>query len=242
MKVAIAVLSIALLGSIGLNGWLFQRGRSYYHQLNTTRLDPLGLSVYPAEKETLSNPAIAFYGDSRAAQWPAPEAPELEAFTIVNRGIGAQTTAQVLGRFQTHIAPLNPEIVVIQVGINDLKTIPLFPERRDEIVQTCKANIRQMVDLSLETGARVVVTTIFPLGEIPIERQLVWSDEVAVAIAEVNADIKTLASERVTAFDTVPILANAQGIVDAKYRRDFLHLSPAGYAALNRAIGSVLVP
>lgn len=40
---------------------------------------------------------------------------------------GAQTSAQVVWRFAEHIAPLQPDKIILQVGINDLKTIPLFP-------------------------------------------------------------------------------------------------------------------
>ena len=109
-------------------------------------------------------------------------------FTFVNRGIGAQTTAQVLGRFTQDVAPLTADIAVIQVGINDLKALPLFPEERASIVQNTKDNIMKLVQLSLAAGARrVMLTTIFPLGEIPWERRLVWSDDVAVAIDEVNS-------------------------------------------------------
>jgi lysophospholipase L1-like esterase len=47
-----------------------------------------------------------------------------KGFSFVNRGINTQTSAQVLGRFDKHVVPLHPNIVIVQVGINDLKTIP----------------------------------------------------------------------------------------------------------------------
>jgi len=71
---------------------------------------------------------VVFFGDSRAYDWPAPSG--LEGLEFVNRGIGNQTTAQVLGRFEAHIAPLHPQVVVLQVGINDLKLIPCSRIRR----------------------------------------------------------------------------------------------------------------
>ena len=161
-------------------------------------------------------------------------------FTFVNRGIGAQTTAQVLGRFARDVAPLMADIAVIQVGINDLKALPLFPEERESIVQNTKDNISELVQLSLDGGAQqVVLTTIFPLGEIPWERRLVWSDDVAVAIDEVNSHIASLASDRVKIMNTSAIIAR-HAIVLPKYRRDFLHLNPAGYAALNQELEQLL--
>ena len=233
-------LSLALLASIALNIVLFQQGQDYYLDLNQTRLDPLGLSSFAHADKPAPSPSIVFFGDSRAADWPEP--PQITNATIINRGIGAQTSAQAIGRFQQHVAGLQPDVIVLQIGINDLKTIPLFPERKDTIVQNCKTNIGQLVQLSLDTGARVIVTTIFPLGAIPLERRPFWSDDVAIAIKDVNAYIASLANDHVVVFDTARILANPQGIVESQYSRDFLHLSSAGYVALNQAIGDILVP
>jgi hypothetical protein len=110
------------------------------------------------------------------------------------------------------------------------------------IIRNCQTNIGQIVKNSLDTGAKVVVTTIFPLGTLPIERRPFWSDDVAIAINDVNDYIKTLAGDRVIVFDSSQVLANSQGIVDPKYSRDFLHINSEGYAALNKAIAGILVP
>src|SRR4030095_16718149 len=139
---------------------------------------------------------------------------------LVYRGIGQQTTAQVLGRFGQDIAPLKPGWIILQAGINDLKAIPLLPHRKASIIADCKKHLGQMVELSKATGARVVVTTIFPLGEVPLWRKPFWSDDVAPAIQEVNTYLATLASERVIVFDTAKVLADPRGIVTSQYRRD----------------------
>lgn len=239
-RVLVTWLALALLASAALNVFLFQQGQAYYLQLNQTRLDPLGLEALAPVDHPAPPPRIVFFGDSRAADWPAP--PQLAKATIINRGIGAQTSAQALGRFEQHVAGLQPAVILLQVGINDLKTIPLFPDQKELIIQNCKDNIGQLIQLSLATGARVVVTTIIPLGAIPLERRPFWSDDVAVAIQEVNGYLAALASERVVVFDTAKVLANAHGSVAPQYSRDFLHLSPAGYATLNQAIGESLAP
>jgi hypothetical protein len=44
-----ALLALALTFSILLNFFLFKQGRQYYLQLNLTRLEPLGLGVYPPQ-------------------------------------------------------------------------------------------------------------------------------------------------------------------------------------------------
>jgi lysophospholipase L1-like esterase len=237
-KVILLLLSLLLLISVGFNLFLYQQGSDYYLQLSRTRLDPLGLSTYSknlAQNENIAGkPLVVFFGDSRAADWLTPT--QVTNVTFINRGIAAQTTAQALGRFPYHVLPLKPKVIVLQIGVNDLKTIPLFPEQKATIVANCKANIRQIVALSVQNGSQVILTTIFPLGQLPLERKPFWSDEVAIAISEVNQFITSLKSDQVKIFDTAKILANREGITDPAYSRDFLHLNENGYNALNQEL------
>jgi lysophospholipase L1-like esterase len=238
-RFAVALCVLALLVSLGLNGVLLRASRDYYQQLNAIRLAPLGLSHYPLDADPLPGSRnVVFFGDSRAAEWPAPEG--LEGWTFANRGIHNQTSAEVLHRFDAHVAPLEPDVVVIQVGINDLKAIPLFPGQRAEIVANCQANIAQIVARSRELGATVILTTLFPLGKVPLERRLFWSGEIEEAQEEVNDFLHTLAGEGIIVLDTAPILADGQGVLRRKYSRDLLHLTEAGYQALNAALVPVL--
>ena len=239
-KMIFIILCMFLIISISMNVALFERARRYYLLLNASQLDPLGLSAFDGNPVHTQPPLIVFFGDSRAAEWPAPE--QVRNATFLNRGIGNQTTAQLLGRFQEHVTPLHPQIIILQAGINELKTIPLFPDQKETIIKNCKSNLKRIVDLSLAIEARVIVTTIFPLGRLPIERRPFWSADVEIAINEVNAFIETLASDDVIIFETDKVLANLDGVVDPQYSQDFLHLNPAGYAALNDAIDELLVP
>ncbi|MFZ6028295.1 MAG: SGNH/GDSL hydrolase family protein [Chloroflexota bacterium] len=240
VKVGLILLLAFLITSIGLNIYLYRQGRAYYLALNSTRLDPLGVNSYFVEPSQLpaDKPLAVFFGDSRAADWVPPT--EMSEMVFVNRGIGAQTTSQVLARFPVHILPLDADVIVIQVGVNDLKTIPLFPEQKEVIIANCKANIQEIVDLSVQSGTRVVLTTIFPLGRLPLERRPFWSDEVGVAIDDVNSFITTMESEQVKILDTGKYLANSDGITNTSYSRDFLHLNDEGYAVLNRELVKIL--
>lgn len=215
---------------------VFRVAKNYYTEANATRLDPLGLKQLEVP-ENLRHPTLVFYGDSRAAQWPKPSGVAGES---LNLGIGNQTTVQVLLRFNYHLGQIRPKVVVIQVGINDLKAIPLFPQSEDRIVETCKENIGKIVSLCRERGAHVVVTTIFPVGKLPIERRLVWSDRVAPAIDAVNRHILSLASDGVTVFNATSVLTGKDRILISAYSRDFLHLSATGYEQLNARLGVLI--
>jgi lysophospholipase L1-like esterase len=238
--VSVAVL-LSLTGSIFLNLFLYSRLRKYYALLYAVELDPLGLSYVQnsADQQKFDDklPVVVFFGDSRAAQWPNPQ---LEEFSFVNRGIGNQTSAQVISRFDDHVKPLRPDIIVIQVGINDLKTIPLFPERKQEIISNCESNIEKMIQNSVELDSTVIITTIFPTGEIPFFRRLVWTNEIQKALDKVNSYIRNLAHDDVIILDSAGILSNTNGQMRKEYSLDELHLNEAGYEALNLELTKIL--
>ena len=226
-----AALLAALIASVVANIYLLNRANGYYMELNAVRLDPLGLEAYSVPDSLPVGRLLVLYGDSRAAQWPSPVVDDL---TVLNRGIGAQTTAQALGRFEAHIAPLQPDIILLQIGVNDLKTIPLFPAQADAIIRTTQTHIADMVQRSQALGATVIVSTIFPVGEAPLLRRPYWSPAVAAAVDEVNAYLHTLAG--VIVLDAYTLLADTSGLLNPAYAVDELHLSAAGYARLNAAL------
>ena len=233
---------VALVGSLTFNALLFLAARHYYLLLNKTNLDPLGLRTFSADSLRNDVPAastttVVFFGDSRAEMWSAPA--NLKGFSFVNRGINTQTSAQVLGRFDRHIVPLQPNIIIVQVGINDLKTIPLFPERKAAIISNCKANIQQLVARSVNSGATVILTTIFPTGPVPLTRQLFWSPDIAQAVSEVNAYLYSLKARDVLILDAYSLLAD-KGQAQSNYVRDTLHFNEKGYQVLNQELTKVL--
>jgi hypothetical protein len=79
----------------------------------------------------------------------------------------------------------------------------------------------------------VILSTIFPLGKIPLERRPFWSDRVQPALERVNQFINSLASERVMILDSGKVLSDSLGNFEPQCSRDFLHLTAGGYERLN---------
>lgn len=236
----ISILLILLVISLISNAILYSELNKYYRGLYSTILDPIGLSYFQGDNNSLQNETktAIFLGDSRAAQWVSPE---IEGFTFINRGIGNQTSAQVLLRYEEHVQTMQPDIVILQVCINDLKTIPLFPERKNKIITNCKVNLQGLVDKSLAINSKVILTTVFPTsGQVPLARQLVWSEDVYHAINEVNSFIRDFQNENVIIFDAAGVLANPSGNIKPEYVHDLLHLNTTGYEALNRELEKVI--
>jgi lysophospholipase L1-like esterase len=238
--VAITLTLLLLAASLGINVYLVEVARGYFAKAESLRLDPAGLSVYATEraKAAPTHPLVVLFGDSRAYMWTEPAMPA--GFRVVNRGIGFQTTAQMLLRFDADVAALRPDVIVLEAGVNDLKAIADFPAQRDEIVDHCEGNLARIVGLGRQTGARIVIVTVFDIGDVSVWRRPFWTDDVEAAVREVNAFLPTLAADRVVVFDSRPILDDDRGRVRRPYQLDHLHLTRAGYDALNQRLAPFL--
>lgn len=239
-RIITGVLVMALAGAILASVFLFRETMEYYEELNYVRLDPYGIltsSGTPVPTRQSDLPLVLLVGDSRIYDWSLPtDVP----FQFVAWGMGGQTTEQVLGRYRAQAPTLAGDYVVVQAGINDLKTIPLFPDQRDAIVRRTQDNLRTIIDLIHEGGGIAIVTTIIPNAQVPPQRQVVWSDAVAPAIAEVNAYLQSLADERTWIINAYHLLADSSGILRPDYAADFLHLNDDAYVILNAALLDLL--
>jgi lysophospholipase L1-like esterase len=229
-----------LVLSLLLNAFLVRAAFEYFKATIAIRLDPAGLKVYAADRgrpATGGAPVILF-GDSRALMWAEPKAPP--GHPIVNHGIGFQTTAELLIRLDTDVLQFRPAVVVLEGGVNDLKSIAEFPERRAQIVTDCENNLARIVDRTRQSGATVVLVTVFGIGDVSLWRRPFWSTEVAAAVRDVNAFLPTLVREGVVLFDANAVLDDDHGDIRRPYQLDYLHLSPAGYEALNQKLNPLL--
>ncbi|WP_339136576.1 MAG: GDSL-type esterase/lipase family protein [Candidatus Electrothrix sp. GW3-4] len=241
-KLTILLLTTLLAASLLLCFALFKQARQFYLQLNATQLDPIGVSLFPAtpalypEKKRKAQ-RIVFFGDSRIEQWTQPD---LTGYELFNRGIGGQTSTQILMRYDAHVRPLAPDIILIQAGINDLKTIALFPEQRDKILTDLQKNLAALTQRAVDQGITVLLTTIFPAGKVPLARKLFWSKDVEAAIVKANTFISSLQAKNILVFDAYSILVGEDGKIRPQYSRDLLHLNQEGYKVLNRELGQFI--
>jgi lysophospholipase L1-like esterase len=235
-RAGLIALAVALGASLLANALLVRAALHFVDEATAVRLDPAGLKTYAGGSPTADRrPVLVLFVDSRAAMWKDPSPP---SFRVVNRGIGYQTTAQILMRFDADVAPLHPAVVVLEAGVNDLKAIAQFPGRRAEIVADCEANLRRIADDCRKAGATVVIVSVFDIGNLTLWRRPFWSDDVGAAVREVNAFLAGYVGNGVVLFDAKPVLDDSHGVIRVPYQMDYLHLTRAGYDALNR----VLVP
>lgn len=172
---------------------------------------------------------VVFFGDSRAAWWPVPVLPGL---ACVASGVPGATAGYLARRFTPMVAPLRPDIVVIQMGVNDLAGSQPSAAAGDVVHA-----IAAVVAGARALGAQVILTTIFPIAGIPFPDHATQA-----AIDAVNAGLHALAAPGVMVFDSATVLAGADGYLQPAYAADTLHLNAAGYAALNAALAQLLTP
>jgi lysophospholipase L1-like esterase len=229
-------LPVLLALSLAANVLLARQWITEVRASHVARLDPAQLGVHEADraKGPPATPVVELFGDSRAAMWPPPAG--LAGYTVVNRGIGYQTTAQIALRIDADVATLHPAVVVLEAGVNDLKTIADIPAQRSRIVGDCEANLRRIVDRCRALASTVVLVSIFDIGDVPLWREPIWSDDVAAAVREVNAFLPTLVRDGVVLLDAGGVLDDARGKVKPAYQFDYLHLNPAGYDALDERL------
>lgn len=172
---------------------------------------------------------VLFLGDSRMQEWP--DLPK-DRFATVNAGGGGETTAQILLRAKATLEAVRPQLVLLQAGVNDLKTIGALPDMARATESRCLVNLSALVALAREQGARVVLVPILPTTEPSLVRRLVWSSGIDSARRRVNAELRrrfagvpgvALLDEHVLSADT------------ATDYRDTLHFSAQGYAKLEAA-------
>jgi lysophospholipase L1-like esterase len=229
------VLAVLLVGSTVANVYLVRYALDSFKTSNAIRLDPIGLKVYANDRAHPPgpHPLLVFFGDSRALMWGHPVVP---GYTVANRGIGWQTTAQILARVENDVIAMHPDVVVLEAGVNDLKVIAEAPERRAEIVAECEGNLARIVDACRASGATVVIASVFEIGDLSVWKRPFWSDDVGVAVREVNEFLATLARDGVIVFDANGPLDDGHGTIRRPYQADYLHLDGEGYAALNQKL------
>ena len=168
-------------------------------------------------------PRVIFLGDSITENWKHGD-PSLFSTSVLDRGIGGQTTPQILLRFYQDVAALRPRAVHIMAGINDIMG-NTGPSSDATIVN----NIRAMIDVAKAHRIRVVLAAITPSKTFVARPNF----DLVPRITAVNRLLADLAREQHVGFvDYAPVLANAEGGMKDALCNDGLHPNRDGYAVM----------
>ena len=185
--------------------------------------DFFGLCRYRDENARLgpaTRSRVVFFGDSITELWRAADR-ELFSGETLNRGISGQTTAQMLGRFRHDVIALQPRVVHVMAGTNDLagNTGPTT-------LAWIQANIRSMVDLARAHRIAVV------LAAVPPALRFNWRPSIRPAgqVRALNEWLKEYAaSEKLGFVDYGAVLGDGSGGMKSELTSDGVHPNPAAY-------------
>ncbi len=174
---------------------------------------------------------IVFFGDSLTDFFPIHEF--FPNRTMYNRGIAADTTSQLLDRIDNVIA-LQPKIIFLQIGTNDLGKgkSPKFI-----VANILKIAARLQKDIP---GVKLYVLSLYPINRsrkfLSFITCMLRTNK---AIVKINQRLKAACeSKNVPFIDIHPLLTDAKGKFAHDYTVEGLHLSGKGY----EVIASVLRP
>lgn len=179
---------------------------------------------------------VVFMGNSITEAWAPHFATMFPGKPYVGRGIGGQTTPQMLVRFRQDVVALRPTVVVILAGTNDIagNTGPSTLEMIED-------NLASMAELAQANGIRVVLSSVLPVYDYPWKRGL----EPAPKIVALNAWIRRYAEAHGAVYlDFHSAMADARQGLRAELSGDGVHPNEAGYRVMaplaERAIAEAL--
>jgi len=130
-----------------------------WNQIGRYHEDDVRVQAQPAEKGR-----VVFLGDSITDGWKLAQ--YFPGKQYVNRGIGGQTTPQMLVRFYPDVLNLHPAAVIILAGTNDIAR-----NTGPETLEMIEDNVRAMCELAQKHGVKVVLCLLLPVSDYTQHKQ-----------------------------------------------------------------------
>ena len=195
-------------------------------QPDPMRTDWPNLAKYQDANAKLGPPAsnenrVVFMGNSITEGWGQYFPTMFAGKPYIDRGISGQTTPQMLVRFRQDVVALQPKVVVILAGINDIagNTGPSTLEMIED-------NLASMTEIAQANGIRVVLASVLPAIDFPWRPGL----EPAPKVIALNKWIRDFAAKRGAVYlDYHSAMADANGGMRGGLASDGVHPTEAGY-------------
>ncbi len=173
-----------------------------------------------------------FMGDSITEGW-LQKAPAFFIPGRICRGIGGQTTPQMLLRFRQDVIGLRPRVVHIMAGTNDIagNTGP-------STLKMTQDNFLCMSEIAMANRVHLIFASIPPASDYPWRPGL----DTVTPIAALNVWLKDHAQRvRATYADYFAVMADGKGGMLDGLSNDHVHPTEAGYAAMRPVAEAALL-
>jgi lysophospholipase L1-like esterase len=183
---------------------------------------------------------VIFLGDSITDAWRLDQ--YFPGKPYINRGIGGQTTAQMLVRFRRDVVDLKPKVVVILAGTNDIagNTGPMS-------LEDIEANFTTIAELARVHGIAVVFSSIIPVHNYTPQSEITFPLRSPEKILELNRWLKNACAAGGHVYlDYFGAMVDDKGFLKRELAEDGLHPNKLGLAimtslaeaAIARALGN----
>ena len=175
--------------------------------------------------------SVVFLGDSITDAWDDEgRGGFFPGKGYVNRGIGGQTTPQMLVRLRPDVLAHKPKVLVLLAGTNDIAG-NTGPMTNEDIEQ----NLAAIAELAGAHGVKVVLASILPISDYHQKPDVVAQviRRPMTRINAVNAWLRQYAAEHSHVYlDYWPAVADGRGMLKSEFSEDDLHPNAQGYAAM----------
>jgi lysophospholipase L1-like esterase len=167
---------------------------------------------------------VVFMGNSITEGWTAAMPDFFKHKPYINRGISGQTTPQMLVRFRQDVVDLQPKVVVILAGINDIAG-NTGPSSLEMIAD----NIKSMSEIAQAHDIKVVISSVLPAFDFP------WAPgiEPAPKVVALNKTLKKYCKQQNLVYlDYFTPMADQRDGLKADYGYDGVHPNLKGYQVM----------
>jgi lysophospholipase L1-like esterase len=171
-------------------------------------------------------PRVIFFGDSITDIWKLDES--FPGKHYINRGIGGQTTPQMLVRFRPDVIDLHPAVVVVLAGTNDIAG-NTGPETLEQI----EGDYASLAELARANGIRVIFSSVTPIHHDNPRALLFFLQRSPEKILVLNAWLqKYCADHGLVYLDYFSAMVDERGLLKSALSDDGLHPNAAGFAVM----------
>jgi lysophospholipase L1-like esterase len=183
---------------------------------------------------------VVFFGDSITDIWHLDE--YFPGKPYLNRGIGGQTTPQMLVRFRQDVIDLHPKVVVILAGTNDISG-----NTGSMRLEDIEADYASLAELAEAHDVRVVFSSVLPVHNYTEKAKDFFAQRSPEKILELNRWLKNYCEgRRLVYLDYFSAMVDDKGLLRKDLADDGLHPNTAGYkmmapmaeAAIAKAVGT----
>jgi lysophospholipase L1-like esterase len=169
---------------------------------------------------------VVFFGDSITDGWKLDES--FPGKNYINRGIGGQTTPQMLVRFREDVINLKPAVLVVLAGTNDIAG-----NTGDETLEQIEGDYQTMAELAKANGIRLIFSSVMPINNYNQRAMWFFLQRSPEKILALNAWLKKYcADNRLIYLDYFSAMVDGRGMLKADLTQDGLHPNDAGHAIM----------